>query len=196
MPRRRVYTSREKLQILDQIAERQDAGDSLRACCRDLEVQPSQIRRWKEVRDELSHPDALHRHSLHTGRPSNLVDHELELKRWFFELREQGFMVSVRLITLKACELSAEFRRKGTRAKDMAVRRFLARNKIVLRAVTHECQRPPAAVRQEALDFVRSVRPKMIGRNRSDAFILNMDQTPIFLICPLEGLLIWREREQ
>ncbi len=63
-------------------------------------------------------------------------------------------MVSICLITLKACELSGAFRRKGARAKDMTVRRFLVRHRIVLRAVAHECQQPLAeTLCQEAKDF-------------------------------------------
>jgi hypothetical protein len=42
-----------------------------------------------------------------SGRPSILAPLEEALLQWFFELREQGFMVSVRLIKLRACELSA-----------------------------------------------------------------------------------------
>ena len=181
MPRRKTYSNREKIRILDVIADRQEGGEvSLRACCRDLQVQASQVRRWQNMRDELAKPESCHRHSQHTGRPSLLDPLGQDLMRWFFELREQGFMVSVRLVVLKACELSPAFRRKGARAKDMSVRRFLAKNKIVLRAVTHECQRPPQAVRQDALDFIRFAQPKVSGVNRSDAYVLNMDQTPIF----------------
>ena len=95
------------------------------------------------------------------------------LMRWFFELREQGFIVFVRLMTLKACELSAAFCTKGARENDIIVRRFLARNKIVLRAITHECQRPPEAVlREEALDFIRFALPKVIGINRCNEYVL------------------------
>jgi hypothetical protein len=89
-------------------------------------------------------------------------------------------MVSVCLFTLRACELSAAFRRKTPRAKDCVIRRFLASNKIVLRAVTHECQRPPEQLRREALDFIEYARPKVVGPNRHPAFVINMDQTPIF----------------
>ncbi len=89
-------------------------------------------------------------------------------------------MVSVRLFTLKACELSASFRRKTNRSKDCAIRRFLVSNKIVLRAVTHECQRPPEQLTREALDFIEYARPEIVGPNRHAAFVLNMDQTPIF----------------
>jgi hypothetical protein len=52
-------------------------------------------------------------------------------------------MVSVRLFTLRACELSAAFRGKTPRAKDCVIQQFY---KIVLRAVTHESASSRAAL--------------------------------------------------
>ena len=90
-------------------------------------------------------------------------------------------MVSVRLITLRACELSGgAFRRKTQRSKDCAIRRFLHSNKIVLRAVTHGCQRLPEQLQREALDSIEHARLKIVGPNRYPSFVINMDQTPIF----------------
>ena len=182
MPRRKTYSNREKLHILDGIDELLQSGErhSFRACCRAVGIQPGQARRWRALRNKMDRFDAINRSSLHPGRSSILEPLQEPLLQWFFELREQGFMVSVRLITLKACELSGVFRRKGARAKDMTVRRFLARHRIVLRAVTHECQRPPETLRQEAKDFISFAKSKLTGVNRCQKYILNMDQTPIF----------------
>ena len=141
------------------------------------------MRRWRKFKEDLSNPAAANKASLHSERASILSGLEEQLLRWFFELREQGIMVSVRLITLRACKLCAVFRRKSIRAKDLSILQFLASNKIVLRAVTHECQRPPEQVRREALDFIEYVRPKLVGPNRCNRnprFIFNTDQTPIF----------------
>ena len=78
----------------------------------------------------------------------------------------------------------------------MAVRRLLASNRIVTRAVTHTpCQRPPNEVRQEALDFIhylheklvgenRYLHEKLVGENRSTDYVINMDQTPVFFDMP------------
>ncbi len=124
MPRRKAFSNREKLHILDRIDGllEGDGEPSFRACCREVStIQPCQVRRWQMLRDELANPGTLNRCSLHSGRPSILAPLEDALLRWFFELREQGFMVSVRLKTLRACKLSALFRRKTVRAKDLAV---------------------------------------------------------------------------
>lgn len=60
------------------------------------------------------------------------------------------------------------------------MRRFLVSNGIVLRAVTHEAQRAPGQVRQEALDFVDAMKPIFDAPIRQQRFIINMDQTPVF----------------
>jgi hypothetical protein len=59
-------------------------------------------------------------------------------------------------------------------------RRFLASNKIVLRAVTHICQRSPEQLQREALDFIEYAGQKIVGQHRHQAIVINMDQTTIF----------------
>jgi hypothetical protein len=110
MPRRLVITNREKVAFLKEIDRRQGLGESLRGICRFLRIQPSQARRWKQLEDKLSQPNIGNRGSLHVGYQSILASVEADLLRWFFELREQGIMVSTRLIVIKASQLSAEFR--------------------------------------------------------------------------------------
>ena len=107
--------------------------------------------------------------------------------QWFFGLREQGIMASARLVVVKTSTLGAQFRRKTARAKEMAVRQLLASNRIVTRAVTHTCQRPPNEVRQEVLDFIHYLHEKLVGENRSTECIINMDQTPVFFDMPVAG---------
>ena len=176
-----MITNREKVAFLKEIDRRQGLGETLRGICRSLRIQPSQARRWKQLEDKLSQPNVGNRGSLHAGHPSILASVEADLLSWFFELCEQGIMVSTRLIVIKASQLNAQFRRKSPRAKELAVRRLLSSNRIVTRCVTHTCQRPPAhAVRQEALDFISYVRDKVVGGNREGKYIINMDQTPIF----------------
>ena len=44
---------------------------------------------------------------------------------------------------------------------------------------THESQRAPSETAALALDYMKSIRPKVMQLNRSQEFILNMDQTPV-----------------
>ena len=84
MPRRKVFSNREKLHLLSQIDERQRSGETLRACCRHFNLQPSQVRRWRNMRGAISNPVAANRGSLHIGRGSILSSLQEELMRWFF----------------------------------------------------------------------------------------------------------------
>jgi hypothetical protein len=44
---------------------------------------------------------------------------------------------------------------------------------------THESQHSPAETQREALDYIQTIRPKLLQLCRHPDFILNMDQTPI-----------------
>ncbi len=90
------------IHLLAQIDERQLSGETLRSCCRHFDLQPSQARRWRKLKEDLSNPAAANKALLCAGRASNPSGLKDRLLRWFFELREQGIMVSVRLITLRA----------------------------------------------------------------------------------------------
>ena len=56
MPRHEVLSNREKLILLGIIEDRQEAGESLRSCCCNLMLQPSQVRRWQQARQDMSNP--------------------------------------------------------------------------------------------------------------------------------------------
>jgi hypothetical protein len=185
MPRkrfgRRVITNKEKIAMLRQITSQTSNGEcSFRKACRRLEVDPAQVCRWKKDRHKIltSNPIAG---SLHQGMPSVLEPIEDNILFWFFELRERGLKVSVRMVVLKATELAPpEFGMKSDRARDQVVRRFLKAHDIVHRAVTHESQRAPHEVEKQAKDWMEMIRPMVAAVNRNERFIINMDQTPVF----------------
>jgi hypothetical protein len=126
MPRkrftRRIILNKEKVSMLRQITLQTANGEcSFREACRRLDVDPAQVRRWNKDRHKIatSNPSAG---SLHQGMPSVLEPIEDEILFWFFELRERGMKVSVRMIVLKATELAPpEFRMKSERARDHVV---------------------------------------------------------------------------
>jgi hypothetical protein len=60
------------------------------------------------------------------------------------------------------------------------IRRLLIANRIVIRAKTHESQRLPQEVMDEAKGFVSRIIPSANMPNRDKRFIINMDQTPVF----------------
>jgi hypothetical protein len=136
---------------------------------------------------------------MHAGRPSSLAIIEEEFLSWIFENRELGIAISVRMVAMKAAELDRSFRRRTNRfdpwllfhladlfimylssARDQVVRRFLKAHDLSIRVGTHVAQRPPEETRAEAKAFIDSMIPRLSTKDRSMAFILNMDQTPNF----------------
>jgi hypothetical protein len=97
------------------------------------------------------------------------------------KLREQGMAVSVRMVALRAAQLSEQFHEKSRDAQYHSARRFIRSQGLVFRLGTNESQRSPGEVAAEALDYMQNIaRPKASqegGRHKD--FILNMDQTPI-----------------
>ena len=158
----KIVSCRSKQEITKDAAERQDLGHSLKSIYRDHDVQPSQVRQWHRLEEELkkSDPNAT---STHRGRPSWLECVSVLLLRWMFDLRKKGMPVSIRMVYLKAGELNACFCQKLVPAKYAAVRRFVRSHQFFK---THVSQRPPSETQQEALDFVTFMRPWIIGRHR------------------------------
>ena len=183
MPRK-SFSVTEKLTIVKNAAQGLEQGISLSKVSEQLGVDRSQLRRWMKQRprfeEHVKEKGSGALKAIHKGRPSCLNEHEDELLRFIFELREQGMGVTVRMVVLKASELSNAFRHKTPLAKEHAVRRFVKSHKLVHRVCTHESQRSPAAVEEEAIDWLTRIRPQLIGNNRDQRFIINMDQTPIF----------------
>ena len=108
---RNIVTCKMKQKILAIATGSQDLGDSLKAVCRDHDVQPSQVRRWRRLNDEWkkSNPNAA---LVNKGRASCLKEVGVDLLRCMFELLEQGMPVLLRMVSLKARELDANFHRK------------------------------------------------------------------------------------
>ena len=61
MPRRKTYSNRQKLQILNRIDELLESEEepSLRSCCREVGIQPCQARKWRTLRDKLRKHEAI-----------------------------------------------------------------------------------------------------------------------------------------
>ena len=151
----------------------------MKAVCRDNDVQPPQVRRWRRLNNKLkkSNPNAA---SVNRGHASFPEEVRVDLLRWMFELREQGTPVSLQMVSLKASELDANLRRKSISSKYASVRQFLCSHRFVIRIKTYVSQRHPSETQEEGLDFVKFIRPRFVGRHRDPDYVLNMDQTPIF----------------
>ena len=179
MPRKKSFTNRSKINILEELDERRGNGESLRAIAAFFGVQPNQLRKWVAAREHLE-VSKLTARSLCRGPNGDLQVIEEDLLRWFFELREQGFGVSRKMVVLKAMEMHEAFCLKTEAAKYMCVRRFLCRHYIGIRCSTHQSQRCISEIREQLVVFVRAARRVLVNRNREKEWIINMDQTPVW----------------
>ena len=176
--KRRRFTNSERMAMVRSVKRRVAAGESIRGACRSLNIIPKQYREWNATMKEISEcrPQAK---SICKGCPSQLDPIESDLLKFVFELREQGFAVSTSTIVVKASTLMREFREKSARAKEQVVMRWIKRHSFVYRMGTHESQRAPAETSSLSADYIARMQPKLAEPNRSQDFILNMDQTPI-----------------
>ena len=180
---RTFHSASSKIQMVKTWHSDKIEGKSLRLVAGELGVDPSQLKRWEkqqlQLEAKIKERNSAAR-SIHKGRKSQ-VDHiGEELLRLIFELREQGLSVSIRMVSMKAGELDSAFQHKSKTAKDRCIQRFVKTNQLVHRVHTHESQRSPVEVENEALDFISMMQPIVSGLNRSEDYIINMDQTPIF----------------
>ena len=191
---KKYYTVSEKLAILKILNRRRlDNNSSYHEIARELGVDPSQLRRWEQQSAKLEAFYSKRKRNakaLHDGYKSQLSHIEEELLEYIFEGCEQGLPMTIRLVTAKASELDDTFRRKSMVAKEHAIRRFVKAHGLVHRVHTHESQRSLAEAEEQATEFVLQMRPLLAERNRSQDYIINMDQTPIFSLWSHGQLLV------
>jgi hypothetical protein len=104
------------------------------------------------------------------------------LLRYVFELREQGIVVNMFTVALRASYLLPEFFEKLFTARCSTVKCWLVAHSMRYRMGTHTVQHAPAKVKREALDHMAYMRRIVLGSNRDRRFILNMDQTPVYFL--------------
>jgi hypothetical protein len=146
-----------------------------------MKIAPKQYRTWSKNQGQLNAWKNSKAKSCDTGPNSSLQDIEKELLNFIFELREQGIPVQISAVVVKASALmQPSWSQSRTRlAKYQVVARWIKRHSLVHRMGTHESQRAPSETAALALDYMKSIRPKVMEPKRSKEFILNMDQTPV-----------------
>lgn len=179
----RVYiTVKRKVEVCEKVLKaRKDNTDTLKGIAREEELDPSQIRRWLKNYNDLKKMTWRQQSNwtLHGGRKSSFPKPN-DLVSWVLDLRREGMPVSMGMVILKASQLDGEFRRKKRMAKYSVVRRILRSNRIVIRAKTHQAQRAPQEMHDEAKFYITGMRPSVSMANRDQKWIINMDQTPVY----------------
>ena len=177
--KQRRFTLQEKLMYLRVVQRKVDKGIFLQEASKSINISHKQILDWKKQSEKMKVKSNQHAKSLGDGVQSFLSPYTDRLLSFIFEMRETGITVSVNSIVLKVSQLSREFREKSMTARHSAVRRFINVHGFVHRMGTHLSQHQPSEMEEIAMDFVSVTWEKLQMSCRDEAYIINMDQTPI-----------------
>ena len=179
MKKRRRFTLQEKLMYLRVVWRKVEKGISLREASKSINISHKQILDWKKQSEKMKSKSNQYAKSLGDVVQSFLSPYTDRLLSFIFEMRETGMAVSVNSVVLKASQLSREFREKSMTVRHSAVRRFINVHGFVHRMGTHISQRRPSEMEEIASDFVHVTWEKLQMSCRDEAYIINMDQTPV-----------------
>ena len=194
--KRRQFTLQEKLMYVQVIRWKVDKGLSLSEASKSIYISHKQILNWKKQVGKMKNKNNQHAKSLGDGVTSFLSLYTDNLLSFIFEMRETGMAVSVNSIVLKASQLSREFREKTYPARHSAMHRFINVHGFVHRMGTHLSQCQPPEMEEIATDFVCVTCEKLQMSCRDEAYILNMDQTPVPFLYDPKKPLKWLDEGQ
>lgn len=179
MARKRM-TNGQKLKILADMDERLARGESLKSIARLHGVVPFQLREWRRNRVKLASVLGKKKSS-GRGRTGFLKHLEEPIISCALDQRTRGIPVNYALLVVKACQLSEQFREKTPSQQYHIVRRLAIANCLVDRAITHVSQQHPAETVEKAKEWLISIRPTIHAPNVNKKFVINMDQSPVFM---------------
>ncbi len=181
------YTAHHKLGLLTAVERLQhEEGLTLQRAAERLFVAHSLIVKWKAQRGAGDDPfvtlirTSKNKKAAHAGPLGQLKAIEEPLLHHIFELHEQGVTVSTFQMVVRASQLCPTFGSKHFVARCSAVKRFVCAHSFDYRMGTHLLQRKPDEVEAEVKDYMRLIRPFIIGPHHDRRFIINMDQTPVY----------------
>jgi hypothetical protein len=192
---RKQLTNGQKIKIVNETAQRIASGESLRSAARLFNVEPTQIRKWRAKVVQLAQTKRSKK-SLATGRKGRLKDHEEELMEWAFSLRHDGVPLGYSRMVTKAIEICDGFGNLTKSQQYHTVRRFCLSNCFLQRRFTHTSQRLPQETEEDSLQWLQVMRPIVGAPNVQKKFVLNMDQTPMYLsMAPVSTLNLQGTRQ-
>lgn len=176
---RKRHTNGQKVKIIADLENRLANGESLKSVARLYGVYPQQLRAWRKVKEKLA-STLSKKKSLNRGRPSSIKALEDDLIGWALEQRELGNPVNYMLLTIKAGQLSEEFRNIEKFAnKYNIIRRLAKQNQLVIRSVTHVSQQTTNSMIEEAQEWQENIRALLQAPNIDEKYVANMDQVPM-----------------
>ena len=164
---------------LQVIRRKVDKGFSLWEAFKSINISHKQILNWKKQAGKMKSKNNQHAKSLGGGVTSFLSPYNDNLLSFIFEKRETGMAVSVNSIVLKVSQLSREFREKTITSSHSAIRQFINVHGFGHWMGTHLSRCQPSEMEEIATDFICVTREKLQMSCRDEAYIINMDQTPV-----------------
>ena len=161
------------------ICRKVDKGLSPWEASKSINISHKQILVGKKQAGKMKNKNNQHAKSLGDGVTSFLSPYTDKLLSFIFKMRETGMAVSDNSIVLKASQLSREFREKTNTARHSAMCRFINVHGFVHQMGTHLSQCQPSEMEEIATDFVCVTCEKLQMSCRGEAYIINMDQTPV-----------------
>src|SRR5210317_1818550 len=153
---RKRLSNGQKLKFLEEMDTRRAAGESLRSIARNLGIFPEQLRRWNQARDRLA-STLTRKKSIHRGRASLIKHLEEQIIGYALDHRALGVSAGYKLLQIKACQLSEDFRNKSIVQQYHIVRRLAISNCLVDRVVTYQSQRRPEDMIEAAQEWLATV---------------------------------------
>ena len=143
------------------VKRRVEGGGSIRDTCRELNIIPKQYTESSKMSATLTAHANTNARSVYKGATTSvLAPIEDDQLKFIFELREQGFAVSISAVVIQPSQLMpVDFQRKSSRARYQCVRTWIKTHSFVHRMETHESQRSPAETAVIAIDYVETICP-------------------------------------
>ena len=152
---------------------------------RHFNVDTKRIREWCKQKDSFTEQkkkgNSSRKRLTGAGRKVDDVEMEEELFDWIVEMRGQNLRISLRMIQIRAKELSSSDCFKASRGW---LYRFLKRKNLSLRRRTTLAQSTPADCIPKLVNFVLHLRHLMIKSSFSEQNIIAMDETACWMDMP------------
>ena len=171
-------------------------GLSLQEASKSINISHKQILDWKKQAEKMKSKNNQHAKSLGDRVTSFLSPYTDCLLSFIFEMRETGMAVSVNSTVLKALQLSRKFREKTITARHSAMCQFINVHGFMHWMGTHLSQRQPSEMEEIAADFICVTWEKLQMSCRDEAYIINMDQTPVPFSYDPKKPLKWLDKGQ
>lgn len=183
MPYKKIYfTIPEKLKIIQEYRQLKNK----KKICKKHDIQTNQLRKWIEQEETFRKKIILNFNAktICKGREAAGSWFEEELRAWILDQREQDIVVSTQTIISKIAFYDPLFLTLKRKQQLSYVYRFMARNKLSNRVITHVGQKLSGHLLEIRNDFNDAVNARF--KKGGDFYgidkklVVNMDQTAIF----------------